>query len=156
MTTKKAYNKLGRAEQDQLNTFLKTICEKDEDGFAIYSNGWDDDKACDAFSAKLGREVSLLTIGGTRRDLFGNFRPRGRTSKTVSHDAIEKVTARQDAQIVALSARLDRIEKYLRLPTHPADTLFREFTSAPLGGQTAAQADQPPLGALRTIGRGDT
>jgi hypothetical protein len=118
-TTRKTYRKLGRAEQDRLNTFLRTLCEKDEDGFSVYSNGWTDEKVCEAFSIMVGHEVSVLTVGGTRRDLFGNFRTRTAAPKNPDRDndiwaAIEDLRAKQEkaqGRIDALERRLDALQR---------------------------------------------
>jgi len=76
--------------------------------------------------------------------LFGNILAVTRRDLWVLAGAIvlmDFAGARNWERALSLGARAV-IEKYLRLPTHPADTLFNEVGS--------------PLGALRTIGRGDT
>lgn len=72
--TRISYNRLRLPERDALSLLLNSVCTKGEDGYAVYADGWDDERVVAEMSKKFSREISAHAVAGYRRGVYGNVR----------------------------------------------------------------------------------
>lgn len=96
----KQSNKLTHTDLFKLGDLLRQHCET-KDGFAVYSNGWDDTLMLELVKEKHpDMKVNVNNVAGLRKALMGNVRaPRG------NKVTVETLLARIEALEVWAGAR---------------------------------------------------
>ncbi len=121
MTNDNTVNRLQYAQKRKVEEVLRRHCKKGNDGFALYDEGFNDDRIAEIANAELrheldGRVVTSWTVRSIRSDVLGNMRSpsEGRQSITQLRQEIE-----------ALKNRVDILEREMRHRGMTAPLPFR-------------------------------
>ena len=131
-------NKLSRQNERFLCQIMEKVCRKDEDGYAVYEEGWDDERCRIELEKVVKQPISRHGVSGYRREIFGRFRvkavaPEKAASASAVPADIEKLIMEEaDKRFAVIEARLKamivEVEARLKTEIEKRDARIAELT----------------------------